>query len=92
MILPVIQTTMPNPSSSDCETLLEYTNAVIWGLETVLNKLYEVSASPDETMILIRDMVETMLSEAKTMQSNLGAIKAEANNKMNFFGQSEALA
>ena len=92
IIAPVILPPVPNPSPSDCETLLSYTNSVISGLESVLNILYEVSAYPDEAMILIRDNVETMLSEARNMKSNLNSIKSEAVNKLDFYNQSQTEA
>ena len=82
IITPMILPQIPNPSSSDCTTLLSYTNSVISGLESVLNRLYEVSFYSDESIVLIRDKVETMLSEAKTMRSKLYSIKAEAVNKL----------
>lgn len=68
----------PIPTTSDCETLLSYTNALIGGLESVLDRLYEVSSSPDEAIMLIRNKVENMLSEANTMRANLNLIKAES--------------
>ena len=92
MITPLILPQIPNPSSSDCATLLSYTNSVISGLESVLNRLYEVSSYPDEAIILIRDQVETMLSEAMNMKSNLQSIESEAVNNMNFYNQSQTNA
>jgi hypothetical protein len=92
IIPPDILPPMPNPSPSDCATLLSYTNSVIGGLESVLNRLYEVSSYPDEALILIRNRVETMLSEAKKMRSSLNSIKAEAVNKMNAYNQEQTKA
>ena len=92
IITPMVLPQTPNPSLSDCSTLLSYTNSVISGLESVLSRLYEVSSNPDEAMVLIREKVEMMLSEAKTMRSNLNSIKAEAVNKMNFYNQSQTIA
>ncbi len=89
IITPIVLPQMPNPSSSDCLTLLSYANSLVSGLESVLNRLYEVSSYPDEAMVLIIGKVDTMLSEAKTMQSNLNSIKDEAVNKANFYGHNQ---
>ena len=91
IITPMILPQIPEPSSSDCATLLSYTNSLINGLESVLNRLYEVSSVPDEAMVLICNKIETMLLEANTMQSNLNLIKSESVNKMNFYNQSKTL-
>jgi hypothetical protein len=91
IITPMILPQIPNPSSSDCTTLLSYTNSVISGLESVLNRLYEVSFYSDESIVLIRDKVETMLSEAKTMRSKLYSIKAEAVNKLTSYDHSQTM-
>lgn len=91
MIITPIILPQPNPSLSDCETLLSYTKSVISGLESVLNRLYEVSSAPDEALVLIRNKVEEMLSEANTMCSNLNSIKAESVNKTNFCSQSKTI-
>ena len=91
IITPMILPQIPNPSSSDCTTLLSYTNSVISGLESVLNRLYEVSFYSDESIVLIRDKVETMLSEAKTMRSKLYSIKAEAVNKLTSYDHSHTM-
>lgn len=72
----------PSPSSSDCMKLLSYTNSLMDGLECVLGRLYEVSASPDEAIVLIRNKVETMLSETKVMRANLISINGEAVNML----------
>ncbi len=91
IITPMILPQIPNPSSSDCTTLLSYTNSVISGLESVLNRLYEVSFYSDESIVLIRDKVETMLSEAKTMRSKLYSIKAEAVNKLTSYDHRQTM-
>lgn len=92
IITPVILQPIPNPSPSDCANLLSYTNSVISGLESVLNRLFEASSYPDEAMIVIRDQVEIMLSEARNMKSNLQSIEAEAVNMMNFYNQNHTNA
>lgn len=86
IITPMILPQIPSPSSSDCSVLLTYTDSVINGLEAVLGRLYEVSFCPDEAMGLIRNKVEAMLSEAKTLQSNLRSINEEAVNMMKVYG------
>lgn len=91
MIITPIVLPHSSPSLSDCETLLSYTNSVISGLETVLSRLYEVSSTPDEAMVLIRNKVDTMLSEANTMRSNLNSIKAESVNRMSFYNQRKTM-
>ncbi len=88
----ILQPPPPNPSTSDCETLLSYTNSVISDLESVLNRLCEVSSSPDEAMLLIRNKVEAMLSETKNMRSNLNSIKAGAVNYIYSHNQSQSTA
>ena len=92
IIAPVILPLVPNPSPSDCETLLSYTSSVMSGLESILNMLYEASSDPDEAMMLIREQVETMLSEAGNMKSNLNSIKTEAVSKMDLFSQGQTEA
>lgn len=92
IITPIILPPIPDPSPSDCATLLSYTDSVISGLESVLSRLYEVSSYPDEAIILIRDKVETMLSEARDMKSNLHSIQAEAINQMNIYDHSQTNA
>lgn len=92
IITPIILPPIPDPSPSDCATLLSYTDSVISGLESVLNRLYEASSYPDEAMILTREKVETMLSEARDMKSNLHSIETEAVNQMNIYNQSQTIA
>lgn len=89
---PDILPPMPNPSPSDCNTLLSYTNSVISGLEGVLNRLHEVSSYPDEAILLLRARVETMLSEARNMRSTLNSIRAEAINKMHTYEEEQIVA
>lgn len=85
MIITQIVSPPFSPSMDDCETLLVHTKSVICGLETVLDRLYEVSSAPDEAMVLIRNKAEAMLSEAETVRSNLNLMKAELVNKMNLY-------
>lgn len=91
MIITPIVLLQSSPSPSDCETLLSYTKSVISGLESVLNRLYEVSSTPDEAMVLIRNKVEAMISEANTMQSNLNLLKTESVNKLNSYNQNNGI-
>ena len=85
MLFPIIfpQSFNPNPSSSECQTMLNYTNKLISSLENVAAKLQAVSTHPDEGLILIRNRVNTMLSEAKKLRRELNSIQSEATSKSN---------
>ena len=83
IITPVILPEMPDPSTSDCETLLTYANNLICSLKDVQTQLNGVSASPDEALLTIRKQVSNMLSKAEGIKGDLNSIKTEATRKAN---------
>lgn len=68
----------PEPGPSDCEPLIQHTNALITALKKTQNQLNAISSDPDEALLTIRNQVTQMLAEAEKMKKKLNAINAEA--------------
>ena len=91
IIGPVVLPEMPDPTTSECQTLLTYTNRLISALKMVQDRLNEVSTAPDESLLTIKGQVANMLSEAESMKRNLITIKSEATRKSNLANQGSVI-
>jgi len=88
---PVILPELPDPSPSECQTMLNYANKLITSLESVSAKLDAASTNPDEGLILIRNHIDAMLSDARTLKRKLSSIKSEASRKADLASQGAAM-
>ena len=87
IIGPVILPEIPDPTATECQTLLTYTERLITSLKTVQARLNEASNAPDESLLTIKSQVANMLFEAEKLKKNLNTIKAEATRKSNLANQ-----
>jgi hypothetical protein len=83
VFMPVIILPQPTPTTSECSTLITYMGNVINELYKVRDRLNETSSNPDEALILIRNQVNEMISEAENAKSELSTIETNAENKAN---------
>ena len=83
---PVMLPEMPEPTISECQTLLTYASELVDALEKVQARVNEISTSPDESLLTIQGRVSMMLSEAEQMKRALDMISVEATNKSSLGG------
>ena len=88
---PVLLPETPEPSVSECQTMLTYANGLIKSLKKVSENLDAASTSPDEGLLAIREFVSTMLEDAEGIRNKLNTIKTEATNKSNLASQNSVI-
>lgn len=79
MILIMVNPLAPDPSPSECSTMLTHADDMIANLNKVLEQLDAVSDEPDAALVAIKGQVKTMITEAMTIKAKLGTIKSNAS-------------